>query len=134
MPTKLTRPVTRRIGDLVVTLREDGLHIRRPRARKGMTVGWSWLEDKLSQPRTCTEAFESSLPRGWIPTIGERVWVRRRRGTLSNCVSRGDVLAIIPAVPQLLVKVQLSYGRSRVDVMLELSDVRPTKVETMKAE
>ena len=40
MTTELTKPVTRRIGDIVVTIREDGVELRGFRKRRSVLVSY----------------------------------------------------------------------------------------------
>jgi hypothetical protein len=40
MTTELTRPVTRRVGDIVVTIREDGIELRGFRKRTSVLVSY----------------------------------------------------------------------------------------------
>ena len=40
MTTELTKPVSRRIGDIVVTIREDGVELRGFRKRHGVLVSY----------------------------------------------------------------------------------------------
>ncbi len=134
MPTKLTKPVRRRIGDLVVTLQADGLLVRRSRKRRAVLVPWTILDDLLATPRCRQEAFARPAPRGWCPRPGQKVFVRPIRGTLCRCVSCGLVIAVINAVPQPIVKVRLRYAGNTTDEQLDLCDTRPIGPQGLFAE
>ena len=125
MPTTLTKPVRRRIGELVVTLQADGLLVRRFRKRRAVRIPWEILDDLLATPRCRQAAFQRPAPRGWCPRPGERVFVRPIAGTLCRCVSSGLVVAVITAVPQPIVKVRLRHNYNTTYEQLDLCNTRP---------
>ncbi len=129
MPTTLTKPVTRRIGDLVVRLTDKGLEVRRHRQRRPpLKLAWEVFEQQVDVPATRKAAFERPLPRGWLPKPGEKVFVAIVPGTLCACVSTGQVIQIIEAVPEPIVRVRLNSGRGCTEEQLYLSNVRPRRV------
>lgn len=130
MPTKLSKPLTRRIGELVVRLTDEGIEVRRHRQRRAaLKVSWEWFERRVAEPPSRKEAFEQPLPRGWIPKPGDEVFVAPIRGTLCRCVSTGLVIGVREAIPEAIIRVRLEYGRGRSEEQLILNKVRPLRME-----
>jgi hypothetical protein len=118
MPTTLKKPVTRRIGDRVVSIEAEGVRVRRFRRRVSILLPWSDL-DLLLYAATRKEAFERPAPRGWVPSPGEWVYVR------NTGIGRALVLRTVNAVPEMIVRVRLIGGRGAVERQVLLSEVRP---------
>jgi hypothetical protein len=126
MTTRLgQKAIHRRVGDLMLDISEFGVVLRK--SHQNGEVYWTWeeLAERLDRPRGRSEAFQRPLPRGWLPAVGEDVYVRALSGYLSNCVSRGLVLAVATAVPEPLVRVRLRYGRGKSEDQYTLSNLRP---------
>lgn len=112
MVTKLTKPVSRRVGDTIITITKDGIEVRQHNARRSGKVSIEQLQDLACRPKNRTEAFERPSPSGWVPDRGERVYVRRGKRATEV------VTAIVQAVP-LCATVGIS-GR-----VVEVDDLRP---------
>lgn len=93
MVTKLTKPVSRRVGDTIITITQDGIEVRQHNARRSGKVSLEQLQDLASRPKNRKEAFAYAAPSGWVPGIGDTVYVREGRP------AKQVVKAIIPAVP-----------------------------------
>jgi len=125
MVTKLKKPVTRRIGERVVSIEAEGVRVRRLRRRASILLPWPELEARIFalytalKATTRKQAFAVPLPRGWFPLPGERVFVRGTR------IGRGIVLRSINAVPEVIVRVRLIGARGATELQTKLSDVRP---------
>lgn len=116
----LQRKVRRRVGNLVVSLTEDGLRLRRYRSREGITIPWGELAQRFAQPaRTRREAFARPLPRGWTPAAGSFVWVRGRRFAAAR------VLRVLPGFPDPLVRIAYRYAGRMLEATVELDQLRP---------
>lgn len=73
------------------------------------------------------KAFEKPLPQDWRPTVGETVYVRQKRGTMSNLTSTGTVQNVLMENHY---RVLLKYGRrQRSEEVLALEDLRPCKAK-----
>ena len=130
MVTELSKPVRRRVGDLVVTIEADGIRLRRPGRRRSVLIPWKFCEEQFGDflsgaQQTCRRAFQRPPPHGWCPRPGDRVFVGRVPGTLCGLVSRGLVIRVIEAVPEPMIRVQLRYGRATTEEMLQLAETRP---------
>lgn len=140
MPTKLTKPVRRRIGDLVVTIDREALHVRQTHCRSGVSIGWSELAAAVDQPATIREAFEQPVPYGWAPRAGETVFVRRepsrtsRTGRLERTSYRvGTVRATLPAVPDPLYRIDVPAAGGRVvTITVFRGQIRPCQYLVVK--
>jgi len=117
----LTRPVTRRIGKLVVTITPEGLILRRYRCRRAKTIVWAELGASTNPPRTAAEAFIRRLPRGWVPNLAEPVYFRNKHGDNQH-LGHGVICGILAAVPDPIFQVR--SARKRVRQFL-LHDLRP---------
>ena len=124
MTTKLNKPVSRRIGDLVVTMAAEGIRVRRHRRQKTSTLPMEVLRGMLEAEsvRSRREALALPLPRGWCPRRGEEVF-------LSTAVSPGCAIGRVQGVQyeiagpclRLLVGPR-GHGR---ELYATLGDVRP---------
>jgi hypothetical protein len=112
MATRLSKPVKRRIGDTIVTLTETHLEIRRIRHLRGVRVALAELVAAADQVRP---------PRGWIPATGDLVAVLPWR-------HRARVAMVIPAVPEMLVRISFKRGTERI---VELSRLVPVENESV---
>jgi len=117
MLTTLSKPLRRRVGKLVVTITAEGVELRKYRGRRKRQFSWDELGASADPPASGREAFERSLPQGWVPKVGDMIWSRRR----GYCPRLATVLAVIPAVPEPCFKI--SFGKSV--AALELPDLRP---------
>ena len=130
MTTRLRKPLSRRVGDLVVTLEPAGLRVRRAHGRRAVSVTWEWLLARAPfAARDRREAFGQPLPPGWRPQRGDWVFVKPFQGTMSNVVARGLVLAVLPGAGEELVRVLFRYGKRRSHDTYALSNVRPCAYE-----
>jgi hypothetical protein len=124
--TRLQKTLTRRIGDLVVSIGPEGLRVRLPRRRRSTMVTWQWLLERLPVVADSRrEAFLAPLPPGWRPQAGDWVWVRPILGTMARQVSRGQVRAVLPGMGEEMIRVRLRYARGNADCDFALSNVRP---------
>jgi len=122
VPTALTRDTTRVVSEtLVASLTKQGLVLRRPRGRRKVLVTWEDLErEYVHDARTGLEAFERPLPRHWLPSIGDPVWVKPELTAW-----RGEVGRVLPGMGEEIVVVFLNHnGKSR-EVRVLLSQARP---------
>lgn len=110
--TRLKKPVRRRIGGLIVELTETHVSVRRARHRDGVRVVLADLVAAVDQVKP---------PRGWVPQIGETVAVGASR-------HRATVRALIPYVPEILVRVRFAQGTERT---VYLSELTPVESETL---
>ena len=121
--TTLTKPLRRRVGDLVVTLDpEHGVGIRRIKMRATCWISLSELAavlDKVSDHRPT--AFARPAPRDWLPRRGDQVFVRGRRP------ARARVLMVRNSVfePQFTVRFLDAWGKKIRDEEVLLSETRP---------
>ena len=124
MPTALTRDTARVVSeDLVATLTKRGLVLRRPRCRKKVLVRWEDLErEYLHDAATGVEAFERPLPKRWLPSVGEEVWVRP-----VEKVWRGETVKVLPGMGEETVVVRPG-GKKLREVRVLLSQTRPLGV------
>lgn len=124
--TRLRKPLRRRVGDLVVEIGPEGLHVRLPGRRQWCSVPWDWILERLPViARSRKEAFLAPLPAAWVPRPGDWVYVRRIAGTMANQVGRGEVRAVLPGFDEPMIRVRLRYGRGNADCDFLLSNVRP---------
>lgn len=125
----LTRQITRRIADLVVTIAEEGIKLRKFRARgnrSAKTISWTDLRALTgagSQPNR-TAAFRFVPLPGWCPKPGEHVYLHTKYK-----YARGIVVHIHPAVPESFITVDLKAGNSR---LVKLSELRPAPAQVPK--
>lgn len=125
---RFTRPLTRRVGDLVVTIGADGITVREFGRRRRVSVDWEWLFERLPWgARTRSEAFRHAAPAGWMPAPGESVWVRAIRGTISSQVSLGQVIRVVPACGEHLFKIRMRHAGHTVDETYCLKNLRPSR-------
>lgn len=117
MPTQLTKPLRRRIGELVVTLDAEGLTIRKVRKHKG--ICYTWADLMQGRPANAAEAFASPPPRAWLPKVGEMVWCLTR-GRMPR-YRRRRVTRVMESVPEPLVYVR----EGQTPLALPRSLVRP---------
>lgn len=110
--TRLTKPVRRRIGGLIVELTETHVSVRRARQKRGVRIALAELVAAADQVRP---------PRGWVPQIGETVAVGVNR-------HRATVRAVIPCLPEIAVRVCFARGRERT---VYLSQLAPVESETL---
>lgn len=122
MPTELTKPLRRRIGDYVVTLDRLGLTIRKVRKHKGIRYKWCHLFQ--AHPAVAWEAFASPPPRAWLPNVGDMVWCRTM-GRIPH-YRRRRVTRVVESLPCPLVYVR----EGRTPLALPLSEVRPAPART----
>lgn len=112
MTTRLTKPLTRRIGDTIVTISETHVEVRRVRHRQGARVALAELVAAVDTVRP---------PRGWVPRTGELVAVLPYR-------HRARVASVIQAIPELLVRISFKRGTERV---VELGRLVPAENEAV---
>lgn len=108
MVTRLSKPVQRSVGGLIVEISETHVTVRRKRHNQRVRFALSELAAAGDQVRP---------PRGWLPSAGDRVAVG------GNC-RRATVVSVIPAVPELMVKVRFPKGGEKT---LWLSKVVPAE-------
>lgn len=122
MVTKLTRPVTRLIGNRVVTMTDEGIVIR-ARRKHGTTL--YRYEDLLPPARNRQEAFGRPAPRNWEPAPGQKVWLRDRQGHAGSLRTRGLIVAVLTGFPDLMLKIKVQHGGKWREFTEEIQDVRP---------
>lgn len=66
-------------------------------------------------------ALSLPMPGGWIPEVGDEVWVPRIKGTMSALVSMGTIKVLSPPY----VRVFLKVGRQSGSLVFKLDGVRP---------
>lgn len=119
---ELTKPVTRRIGNFVVTLCEYGVSIRRYRHAKdgAAKITFRQLIDLAGAdplPKRAV-AFDYAVQPGWMPKAGDDVFLNPSKTGLA----RGTVISVIPAVPEPCFLVRMARGRTKI---FERCDLRP---------
>ena len=124
MTTELSKPVARRIGDLVVTIAAEGIRVRWSGRRKTATLPLDVLRRMLDAQsvRTRRDAMALPLPPGWCPRPGEQVFVS---AAVSPGCSVGRVRGVRVAVPEPWIRVAVGPPRRRRVLEVILDDVRP---------
>ncbi len=112
MTTRLTKPLKRRVGNLIVELTETHVRLRRVRHQDSVQVAFSDLIAAVDQVKP---------PRGWVPEIGETVAVLANR-------HRATVKAVMPCLPEIAVRVRFAGGTERT---VYLSRLVPVESETL---
>lgn len=99
MVTRLAggKRIRRRIGGLIVEVDETHVTVCRARHKGGVRVAHADLVAAGDQVRP---------PRGWIPQIGETVAVLENR-------HRATVKALVPALPEIIVRVRFPGGTEK---------------------
>ena len=121
MTTKLNKPVSRRIGDLVVTMTAGGIRVRRHGRRKTSTLPMKVLRGMLDAEnvRSRADAFALPSPPGWCPRPGEQVFIS---AGVSPGDARGRVVSVRDGFPSLCIRMVLGWHR---ELYATLGDVRP---------
>lgn len=119
MPTTLTKPVTRQIGQLVVTITADAIELRKCRGRRRIRHSWAELMTLGTTWDTARAAFAQHCSRGWMPKPGDRVWCYPNR--------RGIVTRIVESMPEPIVFVRIKAGRGSVVRQFHRSKTRPAR-------
>lgn len=117
------KKVSRQVDDLVITITQDGAVARFAGKRKTATVSSSEFRAMLLQQRASTPrrtralAFAQPRPAGWVPEMGEEVYLR------CGAPVKGHVRFRADAIPEPLLRV-LRNGRVRQE-WHALGDLRP---------
>jgi hypothetical protein len=121
MTRKISRTVTRRIGtsDMVVSVRPEGLAMRRFRSHTEVLVMWETLFKEYVPAKVATEAFATAAPTRWLPHVGDLVFVRRSEWRF-DC--RARVTKVLAGCGEEIIRVKCRGCEH--DVLL--SQVRPT--------
>jgi len=127
MPTALTRETTRVVsGNLVASLTKQGLVLRRPYGRRRVLLSWENLElEYLQDAQTGMEAFERPLPRRWLPSIGDTVWIKP-----GGTAWRGEVAKVLSGMGEQIIVAFLKRNTKRSEVRVLLSQTRPIGTPT----
>lgn len=130
---ELKRPITRRIGQVVVTLTADGILVRRFRRREAATskvIGYATLlSQRGADPcKSRADAFSGYAPEGWQPKPGDSVWISYGK---AGRASRGVVLSVISSVPNTLYSVAFKGWEKR-GCLFEIGDLRPAPAKADK--
>jgi len=132
----LTRTITRRIENMVVSISPEGIFVRRFRRRAkqhGKQVGWNdlWHLAGADKSLNREEAFAKPLPVGWMPQCGEWVWIAPPsaggRKKLTRC-KRGVIVCVLPSVPSMSFVVRC--GKS--EVTFRHDELRPSPSRQVK--
>lgn len=126
MTTPLNKPVTRRIGELVVTISAEGVSVRRPKGQKTAGLPWGVLSDLLNAEnvRSRKKAMMLAPPRQWCPGVGDEVWLS---ADVSGRYAVGRVRAVRNGVVGVGPAIVVAVGPlcKRRELIVGLDDVRP---------
>jgi hypothetical protein len=125
----LTRTITRRIENLVVSLTPEGIVLRKFRKRAKQNAKLvTWADLALAAGAnirtTRQDAFQYAPMAGWVPKPLDQVYLHRK-----HKAARGVVIHIHPALPEPLVTVEVRSGTSR---LVPLSELRPAPVHLVQ--
>lgn len=120
MARKLTRVTTRRIpgSDMVVSVRPEGLALRRHRKRKEVLVMWEELFKQYLPASQAFAVFATGAPSRWLPRPGEVVWAKAPDW---DCAWKATVVKVLRGCGEEVVRVK--FRRRERDLLL--SQTRP---------
>lgn len=127
------KAIHRRLGDLIVTIRPDGLEIRGLHQRRKTRLSIADLRKLLpgSQKRKDVD-WDKPAPKGWCPRPGDKVWYRQKRPYRMDpqkpdspwILSKATVRWVHPGLPHPTVGIRL--GRlGRRELKCFLPELRP---------
>ena len=127
---QLTRTITRRIDNLVVSLTPEGIVLRKFRKRakqNAKLVTWDDLAMAAGAHIRASrlDAFDYQPMAGWCPKPLDPVYLHPRK----HRPACGVVIHVHPELPEPIVTVELKSGKTR---LVKLSELRPAPHRDVK--
>jgi hypothetical protein len=117
----INRTSRRRVGKFTVSITPEGIEIRKFRGKSpARAITWEELVKVIGAdaPRSRAEAFARRPEPGWVPVVGDVVYLPH-----SYRRSRGRVVNVIPAVPEPMFTVLVGEHQ----FILERDNLRPCR-------